>query len=189
MERRTATSSRIVWVLLVATLAVALDPRGAGAGADMPAPAAVVATHVPAPPSDPLPPPPCPVTRPVAMDPPEQPERNAAVGMARGALGPGDYFRSPDGRIVTHAYDRYHVGGTKVLWLKPVGARLEVSGRRLDGPAPPLGADLPAGYPGDYQASGMTFPTAGCWEVTARADGSVLRFVVWVAEARPRDAA
>ena len=68
----------------------------------------------------------------------------------------------------------------KVLWLKPVGSRLEVSGQRLDGAVPPLDVHLPEGYPGDYQASGLSFPTGGCWEVEARADSSVLRFVVYV---------
>ncbi|TME68956.1 MAG: hypothetical protein E6I49_12765 [Chloroflexi bacterium] len=37
------------------------------------------------------------------------------------------------------------------------------------------------GYEGmDYQASGVTFPAPGCWEVEARAASSVLDFVVYV---------
>ena len=32
----------------------------------------------------------------------------------------------------------------------------------------------------DYQASGVTFPAPGCWEVEARAASSVLDFVVYV---------
>ena len=70
----------------------------------------------------------------------------------------------------------------KVLWLKPVGSHLMVSGQRLDGEAPPLRAQRPGpgAYRGDYEASGVVFPAAGCWEVEARADGSVLRFVVLV---------
>jgi len=101
----------------------------------------------------------------------------------RGLVGPaGNWYRSPDGRIWVAADDLpAFAGGThKVLWLKPVGSRLEVVGRRLDGDAPPLRADLPEGYPGDFQASGIGFPTPGCWEVEARADGSVLRVALQV---------
>ncbi|HTM25084.1 MAG TPA: hypothetical protein VL225_07805 [Vicinamibacterales bacterium] len=69
-------------------------------------------------------------------------------------------------------------GDYKVLWVRPAGARLTVTGRRLDGAAPPLTADIPGGYPWTFQASGVTFPTAGCWEVDASAAGKTMRFVV-----------
>jgi hypothetical protein len=36
-------------------------------------------------------------------------------------------------------------GGYKVMWLRPSGARLQITGRRLDGEAPPLTANIPAG--------------------------------------------
>jgi len=70
--------------------------------------------------------------------------------------------------------------GVKVGWFRPAGAPLEVSGRRIDGEAPPLTADVPASYPTRFQASGLYFPTEGCWEVTAKAEKSELTFVVWV---------
>ena len=119
----------------------------------------------------------CPLTAPVSWRPSDAPGRDP--------LPHGPYFRSPDGRIATSAQPHWHTGGMKVLWLKPVGSRLEVSGRRLEGPAPPLRAEVPQGYPGDYQASGVFFPTSGCWEVEARADGSILQFVVYVLPAPP----
>jgi len=61
-----------------------------------------------------------------------------------------------------------------------VGA-LTVEGRRLDGQAPPLGAEIPNGY-GDtgFQASALIFPTTGCWEVTAHAGEAELTFVTRV---------
>ncbi|MGH2602489.1 MAG: hypothetical protein ACRDJ9_24280, partial [Dehalococcoidia bacterium] len=73
-------------------------------------------------------------------------------------------------------------GGEKVLWVKPIGSTLTVTGHPLGADSPTLGADIPEGYPGDYQATGVFFPIAGCWEVTARADDSVLRFVTIVFE-------
>lgn len=96
------------------------------------------------------------------------------------------WYRSPDQALWAPAS---HLGGggagrTKVVWIKPVGARLEVTGRRLDGPAAPLGVEFPEGYPGDFQASALIFPTGGCWEVEARIVGagptSVLRIVAQV---------
>jgi hypothetical protein len=103
--------------------------------------------------------------------------------VGRGRIGPGGrWYRSPDTRIwvATDDLPAFSGGSHKVLWLKPVGSRLEVVGHRLDGDAPPLQANLPDGYPGDFQSSAIGFPTPGCWEVEARADGSVLRLALQI---------
>jgi hypothetical protein len=68
--------------------------------------------------------------------------------------------------------------GNKIGWFRPAGADLEITGRRLDAEAPPLEAHASCCYPTRFQASGVYFPTEGCWEVTARAAGSLLSFVV-----------
>jgi hypothetical protein len=75
---------------------------------------------------------------------------------------------------------RADLNGIKVGWYRPAGAQLEIAGRRLDGDAPPLQADIPCCYATRFQASGLYFPTEGCWEVTAHAAGSKLVFIVWV---------
>lgn len=69
---------------------------------------------------------------------------------------------------------------SKVAWFRPAGAQLEVSGRRLDGAAPPLAIDIPAGsaYVHRFTPSGMTFPTEGCWEIVAKANQHELRFTL-----------
>jgi hypothetical protein len=92
------------------------------------------------------------------------------------------HYESQDGRIWTSAVGLGRLeDDTKVIWRKPIGAELALSGQRLDGAAPPLTVFLPGGFAGEsYQPSGLTFPTAGCWEVEARADTSVLRIVVHV---------
>ncbi len=72
-------------------------------------------------------------------------------------------------------------GGNKVGWSRLPGASLTVTGHRLDGTAPPLKASIPCCYSEGFQASGLTFPTEGCWEIVAKSNGSELRVVVQVA--------
>lgn len=67
-------------------------------------------------------------------------------------------------------------------WRGPdVHGQLSIAGHRLDGAAPPIQPYIPTGY-GDtgFQASGITFPTEGCWEITGRAGGAELTFVTFV---------
>jgi len=69
---------------------------------------------------------------------------------------------------------------------------LTVSGRRLDGDAPSLTGHVPATHafgPDIHSAmvTGITFPTAGCWEVTAtytadEGNSASLTFVVEIEE-------
>ena len=69
----------------------------------------------------------------------------------------------------------------KFLWLLAVDGPLSVSGKRIDGAAPPLRSDFSPTKPGTgFQPSYLIFPTPGCWEVTARANGSELTFVTKV---------
>lgn len=72
--------------------------------------------------------------------------------------------------------------GIKVGWDVRKKGTLVVTGRRLDGIAPPARAYISRSY--DSYAGGMSlflvFPTPGCWEITgAVADGS-LTFIVQV---------
>lgn len=59
--------------------------------------------------------------------------------------------------------------GMKFGWTRGVRGQVNVSGRRLDGPARPLTLEAPNGY-GDigFQASYLIFPAPGCWAVTAQ---------------------
>jgi hypothetical protein len=59
---------------------------------------------------------------------------------------------------------------------------ISITGRRLDGPAPPM---LVTGANGswtteDFIMSGVNFPTVGCWEVTGRFRGAEAKFVVLI---------
>jgi hypothetical protein len=70
----------------------------------------------------------------------------------------------------------------KWWWWRSIPGELRIEGKRLDGP--PGGAfraDLPSGYgKTGFQASGLYFPAAGCWKVTAYVGDQSLSFVTKV---------
>jgi hypothetical protein len=87
-----------------------------------------------------------------------------------GVINAGPEFVAPDGSV-----------GMKFGWWRAATGKLQLTGRRLDAPAPPVRANVPEGY-GDrgFQASGVDFPTEGCWEVTGALPTTSLRFVTFV---------
>ena len=72
------------------------------------------------------------------------------------------------------------VRGQKTYWVRPAGLQLVIGGRRLDAAAPPLEARIPCCYTSGFQIVALFFPTEGCWEVSANAGSSRLRFVTQV---------
>jgi hypothetical protein len=93
----------------------------------------------------------------------------------------GDWYMNADRSVWAMHYDRWRAGiGSKVPWIRPAGVRLVLTGRRLDGPAPPLWAQIPGVYDSAFQATGMKFPVAGCWQVTGRAGNKKLSYVLQV---------
>lgn len=72
------------------------------------------------------------------------------------------------------------VRGNKTYWVRPAGADLVITGRRLDAEAPGVEAGIPCCYPTGFQIVDVFFPTEGCWQVTARAAGRELTFVTFV---------
>jgi len=123
----------------------------------------------------------CPVSEPVWAKPPDDPA-------VTGSPEHGYYFVNEDRSIWASAWWteeeehdlRVSEEGIKVGWFRPAGATLEITGQRLDAQAPSLEAHVPCCYPTRFQATGLYFPTEGCWEVTAKAADSVLAFVVRV---------
>jgi len=87
-----------------------------------------------------------------------------------GVIAAGPEFVESDGSI-----------GMKFGWWRIVTGDLTITGRRLDASAPPLRADVPSGYgQTGFQASGVIFPTEGCWEVTGEVGTTNLSFVTFV---------
>jgi len=99
---------------------------------------------------------------------------NWSDGILRAGRLPGGGFVAvvePEGSIYA-----------KLGWWRGVPGRFSITGRRLDRPAPPLRVSLhTASYPTvGFIPSGLTFPTTGCWRVTATQGVGRLVFVVRV---------
>jgi len=134
---------------------------------------------------------PCPLTTPppIAMTPPPTAGAGPNAGLqfradagsflygndALFALLPRDGTLHPDDRGLP-------AGSVKFPWYRIAHGDLSIATRRLDDSATPLPADVSGGY-GDtgFLASGLRFPSAGCWQVTGTVDGKTLTFVVNVA--------
>jgi hypothetical protein len=123
----------------------------------------------------------CPVTQPEWVKPPDD----------RAVMNPpefGDYIVNADRSIWASAWwfedEAYPLRAgkecNKIGWFRPAGAELEITGWRLDAQASPLKTYIPSGYPTRFQATGLYFPTPGCWEVTASAADSLITYVVEV---------
>ena len=120
----------------------------------------------------------CQMTKPMLDEPPPDPKASP--------FGFGEWYISDD-RSIWFPRQAWRAGSdNKVILIRPAGVRLSISGRRLDAPAPHVKMDgLVSDYPGStFEVVGMTFPTEGCWELTAQAGNDVLRFVTTVAPSR-----
>jgi hypothetical protein len=117
----------------------------------------------------------CTVTEPIRAEPPRDPNADP--------FGSGPWYVNAD-RTIWAGWDAVRMvageDGNKVLWIRPAGKDLTVSARRIDAEAPPAKVSLPCCYPTGFQASGLSFPTEGCWKVSAKAGTSELTFVTWV---------
>jgi hypothetical protein len=78
------------------------------------------------------------------------------------------------------------VPGQKTYWVRPQGTPLVITGRRIDGPTAALEANVPCCYRTGFQIVALHFPTAGCWEVSAKAGDRELTFVTEVNTPRAR---
>lgn len=147
-----------------------------------------VPTPVAAPTASPVAPGPlteCPVTQPQAA-PPEIGER---LFGSMSAYGNDELWVGGLGQDGLMAFDQGAVHsdgsiGTKLGWWRNVSGSVEISGRRLDAPAPALHGQGSDGYGNiGFQASGVNFPTEGCWEVTGRVGDAEMTFVTYVISA------
>jgi hypothetical protein len=87
-----------------------------------------------------------------------------------GVLAAKPVFVNADGSI-----------GMKFGWWRLESGTLAITGRRLDGTAPAAKGDAPGGYGlTGFQASGVTFPTEGCWEIIGTVGSATLTFVTYV---------
>ena len=98
----------------------------------------------------------------------------------KSALGSGPWHINADRTI--WAWDQPYIAGAAVntMWMKPANEDLVITGRRLDGESAPLKIQLAKDSTAGYIATAMTFPKAGCWEVTATSGSSSLTYITRV---------
>ena len=123
----------------------------------------------------------CPVTLPNANRPPGQPRNMSwyGNGLLWAGLTAGGIYSVPQDRVGADGSI-----GNKLLWVTtPPWSRPTIAGERLDAPAPPLvvlgvnqGSFSSAEKPSFMSA--VSFPTAGCWRLTARVADVSLSYVV-----------
>jgi hypothetical protein len=118
---------------------------------------------------------PCPITHPNGSKPPGSTFGSEFHG--NGSIWVGVW----DSNVVVWKAEADGSVTAKVGWWRGVPGKLRIDGRRLDNAAPPLVGHVPDGY-GDsgFQSSGITFPTAGCWQVTGHVGEASLTFVTLV---------
>jgi beta-lactamase regulating signal transducer with metallopeptidase domain len=105
-----------------------------------------------------------------------------ASSVEKRALGDGPWIINEDRTI--WASDQPFVAKRTVttVWMRPASTELAIVARRLDGDSPQLTVGPAQPFQTAYIAIGVTFPAAGCWEVTATAGASKLTFVTKVRE-------
>jgi hypothetical protein len=117
---------------------------------------------------------PCPITRPNGSAPPGS--TFGAEFHGNGSLWVGLW----SGNVVVWQLEPDGSIEAKFGWWRGEQGRLRIEGRRLDAAAPPLTARIPEGSDGGFQATGIKFPTEGCWEVTGSVGNASLTFVTRV---------
>jgi hypothetical protein len=131
---------------------------------------------------------PCPTTQPVSRRDTPRPVVDAVLGDYRGprVQNLGAWFGNDalwvelpsNGNVVKRAGERLD---EKFPWVRLVRGAISITGRRLDGPAPPARGHASTGDgPIGFNSSGIFFPTEGCWEITGSIHRSQLTFVVRV---------
>jgi len=150
---------------------------------------------VPSPVPSPVPPAPtnvlaaCPVTIPNGSVPPNVPGADPIKVPCPSCHGNGTLWTTfpPDGQVQATPNSAGSLETKFPWWSGPgISDALTIQGRRIDAPAPPLAARIPSGYEGGgFQATGIIFPTVGCWEVTGKAGTASLTFVIRVVEGAP----
>ena len=127
----------------------------------------------------------CPVTQPNSVEPPASASvfgrgngdfGNDALWTSLWIWGQGE-VRVPPDALGPSGW----MGDLKWAWYRFVPGELTIEGRRLDAPAPPMQAHITEGNEGTgFEATGLIFPSGGCWEITGHVGGKSLTFVVLV---------
>jgi hypothetical protein len=138
----------------------------------------------------------CVVSKTVMGEPPE----TRTDRLAFSGFGYGAWYVNADRTIWVRGGWQAGPKGNKVLWAKPPGVGLVITGREIDrAGSPPRAITAPGSplldgpgslprattgggstYPWGFEVTGLYFDSPGCWEITARAGREELRFVIVV---------
>ena len=123
----------------------------------------------------------CPVTSPNRSAPPDDEVESTHLG--NGLIGTDLW---PDGLVIARPEFVQPDGSIVVKWpwwraRDVVIGQVEITGRRIDAPGPPVTGVVASGYGDtDFTPSSVIFPSPGCWEVTSRVGNASLSFVTQV---------
>jgi hypothetical protein len=168
--------SRHLLVLTLALLCASLAACGAGSGSATRTVARTAQTAAPSPG--------CPITIPNGRKPPG--ERPSLEDHGNGALWTA---LPPDGKIVAGRPFVLPDGSIRIKFpwwgSRRAGAHLTISGSSIQPRGGLTQAKISEGLTGapHFWASGVIFPTEGCWRVTGTAGRASLTFVVFVVKA------
>jgi hypothetical protein len=97
-------------------------------------------------------------------------------------LGEGLWWVNADRSLwMESATGPWHAGyNQKNILLKPTGVLPTISGTRIDGTAAPMDVRWVPQLRAELQTMGLTFPSEGCWKITAAAGDRTLEFVARV---------
>ena len=97
-------------------------------------------------------------------------------------LGEGLWWVNSDRSLwMQSATGPWHAGyNPKNIMLKPTGVKPTLSGTRIDAPAPLMEVKWVPQLRAEIQTMGLTFPSDGCWKITAAAGDRTLEFVARV---------
>lgn len=136
----------------------------------------------------------CPITQPPdpAFTPPEPYPAVAPYGEFWYGTNELWTMLFPDGRWYALPHDEHGYGQKVFLWREGYDMteenqpQITMSGRRLDDDGQTFVGETGGtnGYHadmGEFMLTGVSVPTAGCWELTAHYRDATLSFVVWVA--------
>ena len=128
------------------------------------------------------------LTQPIWSPPPENTEGGPPNANRQNVVPSHSWFTNADRTLWMMDLDRAGGKPIKTAWFRPRDTQLVITGRRLDGDAPPLVTEVPPKeqYPRRmFTPTRLTFPTDGIWEITGKAGQSELRVVVKVPSTAP----
>lgn len=105
---------------------------------------------------------------------------SAPAGSQSAEMNVIGWYHSRDSRIWAGPEEEARTGNISFIWVYPPGQQIIVSGRKLDGSGPFLGATAGSDLGNGFYSNVISFPETGCWQIDAHVGESSLNFIVSV---------